>query len=445
MKNPMRNLQVETVPVSDIKPWPANARTHTKKQIGQIADSMRQFGWTFPILVDGSNGIIAGHGRLEAAKLIGFDTVPILRIEDMSEAEIRAYRLADNKLAENASWDEELLKLEFQELIRLEPGFELTTTGFEMAEIDVVLGDTEPEPDPALETAKSDLDGPRIASRGDLWLLGDRHRLFCGDALADESYLILLDGEKARLGLSDPPYNVKIAGNVSGLGRKKHKEFGMASGEMSESEFTRFLESSFSCMAANSVDGAIQFIFMDWRHVVEVTQAGLSAFGELKNICVWDKKNGGMGSFYRSAHEFVFVFKSGDASHVNNVELGRFGRNRTNVWRYAGASSFGRGRGKALDMHPTVKPVAMLADAMLDCSNLKDVVLDPFGGSGSTIIAAERTGRRARMIELDPKYVDVALRRWRRVTGIDPVHADSGRSVGELERDRDYVFERAMA
>lgn len=184
---------------------------------------------------------------------------------------------------------------------------------------------------------------------------------------------------------------------------------------------------------------------MDWRHVVEVTQAGLSAFGELKNICVWDKKNGGMGSFYRSAHEFVFVFKSGDASHVNNVELGRFGRNRTNVWRYAGASSFGRGRGKALDMHPTVKPVAMLADAMLDCSNLKDVVLDPFGGSGSTIIAAERTGRRARMIELDPKYVDVALRRWRRVTGIDPVHADSGRSVGELERDRDYVFERAMA
>jgi len=445
MRKTLRNLKIETVPVSQLRPHARNARRHSKKQIGQIADSMRRFGWTMPILVDGGNGIIAGHGRIEAARLIGLETVPVIRIEDLGEAEVRAYRLADNKLAENSDWDGELLRLEFQDLIRLDPDFELTETGFEIGEIDVVLGDSEAKPDPVLETARSDLDGPRIASRGDLWLLGERHRLFCGDALEDGSYAKLLDGEKARLGLSDPPYNVRIAGNVSGLGRRRHGEFAMASGEMSESEFTRFLETSFTRMAANSVDGAIQFIFMDWRHVVEVTQAGLAAFGELKNICVWDKKNGGMGSLYRSAHEFVFVFKSGNGGHVNNVELGRYGRNRTNVWRHAGANSFGRGRNGALDMHPTVKPVGLVADAILDCSALKDIVLDPFGGSGSTIIAAQRTNRCARVIELDPKYVDVALRRFRRVTGVDPVHAGSGRTLGDLERDQDYVFERAMA
>jgi len=440
-----RDLAVETIPLPAIKPYAGNARKHSKKQIGQIADSMRQFGWTMPILVDANNGIIAGHGRLEAARLIGFDMAPVIRVHDLSEPEIRAYRLADNKLAENSEWDQEMLRVELRELILLAPDFELPATGFEMGEIDQILGDSEAAPDPAIETAKADLDGPRIASRGDLWLLGGKHRLFCGDALEEASYAILLDGEKARLGLSDPPYNVRIAGNVSGLGRRRHGEFAMASGEMSGSEFTSFLDTAFSRMAANSVDGAIQFIFMDWRHVVEVTQAGLSAFGELKNICVWDKMKGGMGSLYRSAHEFVFVFKSGDVPHVNNVELGRFGRNRTNVWRYAGAASFGAGRASALDMHPTVKPVGMLADAILDCSGLKDIVLDPFGGSGSTIIAAQRTNRCARVIELDPKYVDVALRRFRRVTGVDPVHAERGRPLGDLELDQDYAFERAMA
>jgi len=444
METSLRELKVEIVPVSTLEPWPGNARKHSKKQIGQIAESMRQFGWTSPVLVDAAGRIIAGHGRLEAAKLLGLGKVPVIRIEDLSEAQVRACRLADNRLAEKSAWDDAALRIELKELIDMAPDFEITLTGFEMGEIDLVIGDAEPRSDSEAEVDETDATGPRISRTGDMWLLG-KHRLLCANALEAESYGELLDGEMARLGLSDPPYNVRIEGNVSGLGRRKHGEFGMASGEMSSSEFTRFLQTSFSHMASHSVDGAIHFIFMDWRHAGEIIAAGNAAFDDLKNVCVWDKKKGGMGSLYRSAHEFVFVFKSGTAPHINNVALGSFGRNRTNVWRCAGANSFGAGRDQALDMHPTVKPVGLVADAILDCSNRGDLVLDPFCGSGSTIVAAERTGRRAAAIELDPAYVDTTLRRWRRISGVEPVHAASGRTLGGLEADPDFVFERALA
>ena len=287
------------------------------------------------------------------------------------------------------------------------------------------------------EIVASDFEGPAISKPGDLFILDGKHRLYCGSALEENSYQILMDSQQARFCFTDPPYNVPIAGNVSGLGRKKHGDFAMAAGEMSREQFTAFLANTFRLIAANSVDGAIIDVCMDYKHMIEVITAGEDAFGELKNICVWTKRNGGMGSLYRSAHEFVLIFKSGKGQHVNNVQLGRYGRNRTNVWPYAGVNSFGSNRSAALAMHPTVKPTALVADAILDCSNHKDIVLDPFAGSGTIFIAAHRTRRRAFAIELDPIYVDVCLRRFRRVTGIEPVHQQSGEKLIALEIARD--------
>lgn len=428
----LRHLTVETVPVSTPQVYPGNARTHTKKQIAQIADSMKSFGWTVPILVDDTNQVIAGHGRLEAAKLLGLKQVPVIRVDDMSQVQVRAYRLADNKLAERAGWDDGILKIELGELIELSPDFEITTTGFEMGEIDFIIGDTDRRADKDDMVEEDDFVEPPVSRRGDLWIMGE-HRLACGDALSLQDHALLMGDNKAEMVITDPPYNVKIGGNVSGLGKKKHGEFAMASGEMSQPEFTNFLEQAFSCIAASSRPGALAYVFMDWRHLGEMLAAGRAIFYDLKNICVWDKGHGGMGSLYRSAHEFVLIFKHGKAPHINNVALGTYGRNRTNIWRYPGVNSFGAGRDDALAMHPTTKPVAMIADAILDASNRNSIVLDPFGGSGTILIAAERTGRRARVIELDTHFVDVALRRFRRVTGVEPVHAVTGKTLAECE------------
>jgi DNA modification methylase len=429
----LRNLTIELVSSAALHAYAGNARTHSKRQVALIADSMKAFGWTFPILVDEQNTIVVGEGRFEAAKLLKLKRVPIIRIEGLSQAQIRAYRLADNKLAERAGWDEEILKVELTALSELDLDFDITTTGYEMAEIDLVIGNAT-EKDAADETEEPDPEAPLVSSRGDLWTLG-KHRLLCGDALSAEDHQLLLDGEKVELVIADPPYNLKIAGNVSGLGRKKHGEFAMASGEMSQSEFNGFLERSFGQIAASSQTGALAYIFMDWRHLGETLAAGAGCFTELKNICVWDKGNGGMGSLYRSAHELVVVYKTRKGRHINNVALGSYGRNRTNIWRYAGINSFGAGRDDALAMHPTVKPVAMIADAILDASNRKGLVFDPFAGSGTMLVAAQRTGRRARAMELDPRYVDIALRRYRRVFGVEPVHAATGRTFAECEAE----------
>lgn len=433
----IRNLDVEIVDIDSLKEYARNARTHSDRQIGQIADSIVAFGWTCPVLVDKHGNVIAGHGRLAAARRLGLKKVPVIRVEDLSEDQIRAYRLADNKLAENAGWDEDLLRIEFDELIAADLDFEITETGFDMAEIDLVLGSSDEDPTSesadAGNAAEEDLEGPAIAKRGDLFLCGEDHRILCGDALDPEAYAALMQGEKAAGCFTDPPYNVRIERNVSGLGRRKHGEFTMASGEMTRDEFIAFLEAVFGLIAANVVKGALTYVCMDWRHLADAIAAGEVTFSELLNICVWAKTNGGMGSLYRSAHEHVLVFKAGKGRHVNNVQLGRYGRSRTNVWRYAGVNSFGRDRDDALAMHPTVKPVALVADAILDSTKRKDIVLDPFGGSGTILIAAHRIGRRARAIELDPNYVDVCLRRYRRVTGIDPVHAETGKTLSELE------------
>lgn len=429
----IRDLQVETISVSALKPYPRNARTHSKKQIRQIADSMREFGWTNPILIDDQCGVIAGHGRLDAANLLGLTEVPVIRLTDMTEAQKRAYVIADNKLAENAGWDRAVLAIEIQGLIQIDPLFDIEMTGFVMGEIDVLIGEQAVAADRAAADRQPeiDLNRPLVTGLGDLWMLG-RHRLLCGDATKPESFSRLLGGEKARMIFTDPPYNVRIDGHVCGLGSVKHDEFAMASGEMSEAEFTVFLKTVLGNLAAASADGAIHFVCMDWRHMHELLSAGRQVYADLKNICVWNKTNGGMGSLYRSKHEMVAVFKNGDAPHVNNVELGKHGRYRTNVWDYEGVNTFGKERA-ALAMHPTVKPVQLIEDAILDCSDRGDSVLDAFCGSGSTLIAAERAGRAGFGLELEPKYVDATLRRFRDLTGEEPVRVADAMPFNLLE------------
>ncbi|MEQ8750671.1 MAG: DNA methyltransferase [Amphiplicatus sp.] len=394
-----------------LRPSPRNARTHSKKQVRQIADSIRTFGFTNPVLIDEDRTILAGHGRVLAAELLGLESVPCRRLSNMTAAQKRAYVLADNKLALNAGWDEELLAEELGELLALDLGFDIDVTGFSIPEIDCLVEGLAPEEpnDPADDLPSPD--GPARCKLGDIWRLG-RHRLICGDSLDPGVVSTLMAGEKARMVFTDPPYNVPIDGHVCGSGKIKHREFAMASGEMTSNEFTAFLHAAFGNLADHSVDGAIHFICMDWRHMSEVLAASEGVYNELKNLIVWAKDNGGMGTFYRSRHELIFAYKVGDAPHVNAFELGQHGRYRTNVWNYRGVNTMKAGRLEELALHPTVKPVQMVADAIKDVSGRGDIVLDLFGGSGSTLIAAEKTGRRAFLCELDPVYCDRIIRRW---------------------------------
>lgn len=409
--------KLERAPIAALKPYTANARTHSKRQIKQIAASIERFGFTNPVLVDDDLMIIAGHGRVEAARLLGLKDVPVLKLSHLSEAEKRAYVLADNRLAEKAGWDRELLALELQGLIDL--NFDVGVIGFEVAEVDIILDAAEAANPTARDAPEDRTPSPEQQATtrlGDVWELG-RHRLACGDARDSGVYATLMADEVADVLFTDPPYNVPIDGFAGGAGKAIRREFAMASGEMSQAEFVTFLKASLGPAARHCRDGAIAFVCMDWRHMRELQDACAQVFDELKNVCVWTKSNGGMGSLYRSQHELVFVFKKGGEAHANNVELGRFGRNRTNVWAYAGVNTFRAGRDDELAMHPTVKPVALIEDALKDVSNRGGVVLDPFGGSGSTLIAAERCGRRARLIELDPLYCDVIVRRFEAYTG----------------------------
>jgi DNA modification methylase len=425
-------LKVVYKDLSDMKSRKVNPRTHTPKQIKQIAASIQEFGFINPVLTDAADRIIAGHARTEAAKLLGMTDVPTVRVDHLTPAQIRAYVIADNKLAENAGWDRSLLALEFQEL-SVELNFDLTITGLETAEVDLVVSELrDGQPDEADGVPAIDRAVPAVSRPGDLWRIGN-HVLLCGDALKSASYERLLGRRKAQLVFTDPPYNVAIARNASGLGKAKHPEFTMASGEMSADEFAQFLKNALGCLAQFSADGSIHYIFMDWRHSEVLQRIAASIYSEFKNLCVWTKTNAGMGSLYRSQHEMVFVFKNGKAPHINNVELGRFGRNRTNVWSYAGVNSFGKERENELAMHPTVKPVALVADAILDCSRRGGIVLDAFAGSGSTLIAAERTGRQGYGIEIDPYYVDTIIRRFVDVYGLNAVHAETKLEFAKME------------
>lgn len=434
------HLSIAYRPIEELKLNPGNPRKHPRTQLHQIGRSMRTFGFVVPAITDRHGNVLAGNGRILAAIDLGIHEVPTICVDHLTEAQIRAFVIADNRLSENSAWDDELLAKELKALSELDLDFDLEVIGFTMGEIDFRIESLEtpnsPDDDPV------DLlplqGGPAITRPGDLWILG-RHRVLCGDARDKSAYGKLMGVTRANLIFTDPPYNVPISGHVSGRGAVKHREFAMASGGMAPAEFTYFLTSACHLMATHSRNGAIHFICMDWRHLGEMLAAGQAAYTELKNICVWSKHNAGLGSLYRSQHELVFVFKHGKAPHRNNVELGQHGRHRSNVWNYPGANNFGRAgeEGKLAELHPTVKPVAMIADAIMDCSDRGDLVLDPFLGSGSTLIAAERIGRRCAGIEIDPLYVDTIIRRWQTYSGDRAHHAETGRKFDERAAELD--------
>jgi DNA modification methylase len=432
-------LAIEYRSIATLRLDPKNPRLHNEKQIRQIARSIEVFGFNVPILITAEMQVVAGHGRLQACKLLGLTEVPTIRLEHLTETQTRAFMVADNRLTENSVWDQRLLGEQFKALSILELDFSIDVTGFEMGEIDVMIeglapvcGGKENPADAIPEFGAK----PQVTRAGDLWRL-DRHRVYCGDARTDAAYAVLMQGRRAAAVFSHPPYNDPIDGHVAGFGKIHHAEFPTASGEIREAEFTTFLTEVLMQLGRNSTDGALQFICTDWRHASELLAAAREAYTEFKNLCVWVKDIAGKGSLYRSQHELVFVFKSGKRAHRDNIQLGQFGRYRTNVWQYPRVNSMARTTDESnlSDLHRTIKPVELVADAILDCTARGDIVLDPFLGSGTTIIASEQTGRICNGMELDRVYVDTAIRRWQAFTGQSAIQESTGRTFNELEEE----------
>jgi DNA modification methylase len=433
--NGLSELSIIYKPVHELIPHSGNARVHSRHQIRQIAASIKEFGFANPVLIDCKNTIIAGHGRLAAAKLLGLRRVPTISLEGLTDDQIRAYVIADNRLAERAAWDKSILAIELQHLLTLDNqlSLDVTVTGFEIPEIDGLLEEAKenkPGPEDILEIDETT---PPITQPGDCWQLG-KHRVLCDNSLEARSYKTLLSSRLANVVFTDPPYNLVIDGNVSGHGSIRRREFAMASGEMDDAEFVAFLTQALALLARHSSGGSVHFIFMDWRHMGELLAAGKQAYQSLLNVCVWVKENGGLGSFYRSQHELIFVFKKGKGRFRNNIQLGQYGRYRSNVWQYPSTRAISRRseEGNLLTVHPTTKPIAMVADALLDCSARGDIVLDSFLGSGTTLISAERVGRICYGIEIDPLFVDVAVRRWQKHTGDFAIHTVTNQRFDEI-------------
>ena len=434
IRPPRRNeLQIEYVQPASLHPMPGAPRKHPKSQITSLVKSIKAFGFNVPLLIDGTQRIITGHARLEAAKKVGMDSVPAIRVEHLSEAQVRAFLVADNRLAELSTWDERALGEILLDLSVLDLNFDLEATGFAAAEIELRIEGLVQCSDDDLPQVTA-TNEPSVTSAGDVWQLG-KHVLMCGNSLSGTDYEALMSQEQAALVVTDPHYNVPIGGHVSGLGQFQHREFAMAVGEMDSAAFTAFLEGAMRLAYRHADAGSVHFWAMDWRHVVEIGSAGQAVYDRFMNMCVWQKNQPGMGSFYRSQHELYFVFSKGGAPSRNNVQLGRFGRSRSNVWTYPSAASLARTaeEGNPLAMHPTVKPLALISDILLDASVSGDVILDPFAGSGTSLIAAEKLGRRARVMELDPLHCDTILRRWRKWSGEDPIRRRDGASFTALE------------
>jgi DNA modification methylase len=431
--------------LDDLRPNPKNARTHSKRKIKDLAKAIDAMGFIGAIVVDESGMILAGHARYAAAKHLGMKTVPTLCVSNLSDGLARAFVLADNKFSERAGYDRKILAAELGELSVLLPNTDLgiSLTGFELGEIDVLLSDIGKEkPEPADGFLPSA--GPAVTLGGDVWILRD-HRIICSDARDPLAYQRLMQGEQAAMVFADPPYNVRIRGNVQGRGRVRHEEFAFASSEMTDDEFHAFLSASLTLAASSSRDGALQYVCMDWRHIHILIGVGHDIYHAMLNLVVWNKTNSGQGAFYRSQHELIGVFQAGSGPHQNNVELGRHGRNRSNVWTYSGVNSFGVGRDDALAMHPTVKPVAMVADAIRDCTSKGDIILDPFLGSGTTMMAAEKICRRCFGIEYKPAFVDVAIRRWQAYAKADAILEGDGRTFDEIAADRVATRDQATS
>lgn len=427
-------VQIEYRAVADLVLDSRNPRQHSQSQVNQLADSICEFGFVMPVVVDHGGQVVIGHGRVLAAKQLAMARIPVVAVRHLSAAQLKALRIADNKLAQNSHWDERLLGESLLELQSLDRDFDLSITGFSLPEIDLAIQKlsgpviTDPDDDVGSET------GVAVCRPGDIWELGP-HRIHCGDATTEVAFASLMKEERADVVFIDPPYNVRIDGHASGKGKVRHREFAQGAGEFSREQFVEFLTKACTQLKAYSVNGSIHFVCMDWKHVEELLTAGRAVYSELKNIVVWAKSNAGMGSLYRSQHELICVFKSGSGPHVNNVKLGKNGRNRTNVWEYASASTQVRKGNNVLKLHPTVKPVSLVMDALLDCSNRGHVVLDCFLGSGTTLLAAERTGRICRAIELDPLYVDTAVRQWQNLTGSAAVRAADGKAFRDVEAE----------
>jgi len=438
--NSLQEITVKYQPISALRPYERNARRHSADQIRKISKSLVQFGFINPVIVNRANLIVAGHGRVEAAKKVGIDMIPTIQIEDLTDDQIRAYRIADNQLASLAGWSKDMLAIELQHLTSLE-GLDLgTVTGFDIPEIELFIegaqkGITQPDEEPV---CNPDLSQSAITKPGDLWIL-DKHRIVCGDSLKEENYSKILSDKYAAAVLCDCPYNVCIDGHATGKGAIRHREFAMASGEMTEQEFADFLGGFIRQLVRFTRPGSIHYLCMDWRHLFSLLGAVNQHYGALLNLCVWVKDNGGLGSFYRSRHELVVVARNGNERHINNVQLGKFGRNRTNVWQYPGINTMSRQseEGNLLALHPTVKPIAMFADILLDCTRRGDLVLDPFLGSGTTLMAAEQQGRVCCGIEIDPLYVDTAIRRWQKLTGGRAIHAAEHKTFDEKATEQE--------
>lgn len=422
-------------PIGELKLYECNPRKHPDAQIAKLTASISQFGFVVPVLIDENNVLVTGEARVRAAELASLVEVPTICISHLSSAQIRAYRIADNKLATLAIWDEEILAIEIAELVEIEE-FSVEILGFETAEVDILLDgsvSSEETHDPADDLPECS--DTHVSRSGDLWQLGG-HRLFCGSCLNADNWQALMQDRMARMMVADSPFNVPVRGHVSGLGKVKHAEFAMASGEMSEDEFIAFLSDFIARGLEHLADGAVLDLFMDWRHLFELLVAARANKLEILNLCVWNKRNGGMGSLYRSKHELVLIAKKGRAPHINNVQLGKHGRYRTNVWDFAGANSFSATRMDDLADHPTVKPVALVAEAIRDVTRHGDIVIDPFLGSGTTILAAERTKRIGYGFEIAPQYVDVAIRRWETMTGRSAVLDETGETFVEVTARR---------
>lgn len=428
----MYELTLQIRSIDTVKPFPNNPRRHSARQVAQIADSIEVTAFANPILIDEDGVIIAGHGRLLAAKKLKLTEVPVIELPGLTDAQKRLLRIADNKIALNASWDPDLLKVELQEIMVSDLDVEIT--GFEVGEIDVVLAEQD---DPADDTFPQTVEAA-VSQAGDIWLLG-RHRLACGDVRNPNMIEQLMAGATADAAFLDPPYNVPIHGYATGRGQFQHREFEVGCGEMSNADFCAFLQDCFDRCAAVSRDGAVHFICMDHHHAGELITAADKAYSQRLNICVWSKNNAGLGKLYRSQHELVFVYRVGGTQHRNNVQLGKHGRYRTNIWEYPSVNGFSGSRKHDLALHPTVKPVAMVADAIQDVTKPGEIVLDAFLGSGTTLIAAERTGRVCYGLEIDPHYVEVALDRWAAMTGKEPVLEATGETLSQRRQAREAL------
>ncbi len=430
-----RRLQIEYLPPGSVELNARNPRKHSPRQIRQLVRSIQRFGFTGAVVTDQNLKVIGGNALVSAARDLGLSEIPIVRVSDLDEQEKQALAIALNQLGLVSEWDDTILAEVLQDLSVAAIDLDIEITGFDMAEIDVriesLASSPDGAPDPADQVPEVDRH-PVVSKEGDCWSLGP-HRLVCGSALELGAYGLLMDGEKAASVFTDPPYNVKATA-ISGQGAVKHGDFVQGSGEMSDAEYDAFLATSFRNLAAVTAPGGLVYACIDWRHVQQMLQAGRATFGDLINLCVWAKSAPGMGSLYRSQHELVCVFRNGGSRHRNNVQLGKYDRNRTNLWSYPSINSFGRPgeEGNLLHLHPTVKPVALVADAILDSTARGDLILDPFCGSGTTIMAAERTGRRCHALELDPRYVDVIIRRWQAYTGDQAHHAASGRAFDDI-------------